>query len=90
VPAPDPDLAQLRLIFNRRRYESGLTFERLAEVSGISRQTLLNLASGKYHGDVRTWLRLSRVFGVGLDEMLADVWGSASMAESCSTPEPRR
>ena len=71
---PDPDLTQLRLILNKRRYESGMTFEALAEASGISRQTLLNLSSGKYHGDLRTWLRLSRTFGVGLDEMLADVW----------------
>jgi len=71
---PDPDLAQLRLIFNKRRYESGLTFEGLADASGISRQPLLNLSSGRFHGDIRTWLRLSRAFGVGLDEMLADVW----------------
>ena len=71
---PDPDLTQLRLIFNRRRYESGMTYERLAEASGVSRQTLLNLASGKYRGDIGTWLRLSRVFGVSMDEMLADVW----------------
>ena len=75
---PDPDLAQLRLIFNRRRYESGLTFEGLADVSGISRQTLLNLSSGRFHGDIRTWLRLSRAFDVGLDEMLADVWPTVS------------
>lgn len=74
MPVPDPDLTQLRLIFNKRRYESGMTFEGLAEASGISRQTLLNLSSGKYYGDLRTWLRLSRTFSVGLDEMLADVW----------------
>ena len=74
MAVPDPDLTQLRLIFNRRRYESGMTFEGLAEASGVSRQTLLNLSSGKYYGDLRTWLRLSRAFGVGLDEMLADVW----------------
>ena len=71
---PDPDLAKLRLIFNRYRYESGLTYEGLAEASGVSRQTLLNLSSGKYRGDLGTWLRLSRVFGVGLDTMLIEVW----------------
>jgi len=76
MTTPNPDLTQLRLIFNRYRYESGLTFERLAEASGISRQTLLNLSSGKYRGDLGTWLRLSRVFKVGMDEMLADVWGT--------------
>ena len=74
MSVPEPDLTQLRVIFNRLRYESGLTYERLAEVSGISRQTLLNLSSGKYHGDLGTWLRLSRVFDTSLDEMLGDVW----------------
>jgi len=80
VTVPDPDLTQLRLIFNRYRYESGLTYERLAEVSGISRQTLLNIASGKYRGDLGTWVRLSRAFGISMDEMLADVWAQAAGA----------
>lgn len=75
---PDPDLAQLRVIFNRRRHDAGMTFEQLADASGISRQTLLNLSSGKYHGEIRTWLKLARVFGVTLDDLLAEVW----------TPEP--
>ena len=75
---PDPDLAQLRLIFNRCRYESGLTYDRLAEESGVSRQTLLNLNSGKYRGDIGTWLRLARAFGASLDEMFASVWPTTS------------
>lgn len=47
-----------------------MTFDQLSEVSGISRQTLLNISSGKYNGDLRTWLKLSSAFGVGLDELL--------------------
>jgi putative transcriptional regulator len=78
VSIPDPDLAQLRLIFNTYRHESGLTFEQLAEASGLSRQTLLNLSSGKYHGDIGTWLRLARVFNTDLGTLLADVWLSRS------------
>ena len=54
--------------------QAPLRVETLAEASGISRQTLLNLSSGKYYGDLRTWLRLSRAFSVGLDALLADVW----------------
>lgn len=74
VPTTEPDLTQLRHIFNRARVDAGLTYEALAERSGVSRQTLLNIASGKYHGDLRTWLKLARAFGVGLDELLGDVW----------------
>ena len=74
MPSSEFDLSRLRGIINRRRSEAGLTFEQLAELSGVSRQTLLNLSSGKYHGDLRTWLKLSRAFGLGLDDLLADVW----------------
>jgi putative transcriptional regulator len=73
VPTREPDLSQLRAILNARRHEAGLTFEQLAEVAGISRQTLLNISSGKYNGDLKTWIKLSSAFGVGLDEMLAPV-----------------
>lgn len=70
----DPDLSKLRGIFNARRRDSGWTFEQLAGHSGVARQTLLNLAHGRYRGDLLTWLRLSRAFGVGLDELLRPVW----------------
>ncbi|MCS3442215.1 putative transcriptional regulator [Microbacterium phyllosphaerae] len=51
-----------------------MTFEQLAEASGISRQTQLNISSGKYNGDMRTWLKLSRAFGLTIDELVGDVW----------------
>lgn len=73
---PEPDLSQLRSVLNRYRTDAGLTFDALAEASGLSRQTLLNISSGKYHGDIRTWLKLSSAFDVPLDELLADVWAS--------------
>ncbi|MCD2498510.1 helix-turn-helix transcriptional regulator [Microbacterium nymphoidis] len=74
MPVPEPDLTKLREIFITRRHQSGLTFDQLAELSGIGRQTLLNISSAKYNGDLRTWLRLSKAFNVSLDELLADVW----------------
>ncbi|MDR1513077.1 MAG: helix-turn-helix transcriptional regulator [Propionibacteriaceae bacterium] len=74
MPTAEPDLSRLRLIFNRRREDAGMTFEQLAEASGLSRQTLLNILAGRYLGDLRTWLKLSRAFGVGLDVLLAEVW----------------
>jgi putative transcriptional regulator len=71
---PEPDLSQLRSVLSRARADAGWTFEQLSEQSGVSRQTLLNLSSGKHAGDLKTWLKLSRAFGVGLDELLAPVW----------------
>lgn len=70
----EPDLSQLRVIFARRRAESGLTFEELAERSGLSRQTLLNVSAGRYQGNLRTWLMLARAWDVSLDDLLAPVW----------------
>lgn len=70
----EPDLTQLRVIFVQRRDASGLTYEELAEHSGVSRATLLNIAAGKYRGDLRTWMLLSKAFDVTLDELLAPTW----------------
>ena len=72
--SPEPDLSQLKVIIGRERMRAGLTIEQLSEASGVSRQTILNLGSGKHHGDPRTWLKLSKALGVGLDELLAPVW----------------
>lgn len=72
--AADPDLSQLRAIFNTRREQSGLTFDELADRSGLSRQTLQNVSSGRTYGDLLTWLRLSRAFRIGMDDLLAPVW----------------
>ncbi len=38
------DSSRLREVFNAARAASGLTFEQLAEASGVSRQTLLRLS----------------------------------------------
>ncbi len=72
---PSPDLTQLKVIIGRARVREGLTIEQLSEASGVSRQTILNLGSGKYFGDLKTWLKLSKALGIGLDELLAPVWG---------------
>lgn len=77
MPLREPDLTQLRAIFVRQRDAAGLTYEELAELSGLSRQTLLNLASGKYNGDLRTWMLLARAFGTDLDSLLAPTWERA-------------
>lgn len=67
-------MARLRQVFNVQRERSGMTYDDLAEASGISRRTLLHISSGKYVGDLRTWIVLAKVWGVSLDEVLAPVW----------------
>jgi len=43
---PNPDLTVLKVIIGRARVNAGMTIEELAEASGVSRQTILNLGSG--------------------------------------------
>lgn len=51
-----------------------MTFDALAEATGVSRRSLLNISGGVSHGDLRTWLILSRVWGIGLDELFESAW----------------
>ena len=71
---PDPDLTRLREVFNRLRDESGQSYDDLAQASGLSRRTLINIGTGATQGDLRTWLILSRTWGQSMDELLASVW----------------
>ncbi|WP_147102877.1 helix-turn-helix transcriptional regulator [Nesterenkonia populi] len=70
----DPDLDQLKHILGKARVDAGMTLEQLAEASGVGRQTIVQLSNGKYYGDLKTWLKLSRALGVSLDELTAPVW----------------
>ena len=81
VARRDLDLSRLREVFNAHRAASGLTFEQLAEASGVSRQTLLNVSSGRFRGDIVTWLRLAPALEVSLDELFAPVYVDAVEAE---------
>ncbi len=83
VARREPDPARLRAVFNARGAASGLTFEQLAEASGVSRQTLLlDLSAGRFRGDILTWLRLEPASGVSLDELFAPVYVDVSDAEA--------
>lgn len=61
-------------MFNRLRDESGQSYDDLAQASGLSRRTLINIGTGATLGDLRTWLILSRTWDKSMDELLAPVW----------------
>ena len=71
---PEPDLARLAAAFQEGRERSGMTFDELAEASGLARQTLLNLSAGRFHGDLKTWAILAKTWDVSLDDLIAPIW----------------
>lgn len=67
-------MSRLAHAFKVHKANSGMTYDELAEATGLARQTLLNLAAGRTYGDLRTWLTLTKVWGVGLDVVTRDTW----------------
>lgn len=73
---PEPDMSQLAAAFKTHKANSGMTYDQLAEATGLSRQTLLNIAAGRTYGDLRTWLILAKTWGIGMDATTRSVWDS--------------
>ncbi|MDT2597166.1 helix-turn-helix transcriptional regulator [Enterococcus dongliensis] len=53
-----------------RRAELNLTQEYVAEVLGITRQTISNWENGRSYPDIERMIRLSDVYSLSLDELL--------------------
>lgn len=71
---PEPDMARLKDVFKQRKQASGFTLDELVAISGLSRNTLQNVGSGRHRGDLRTWAKLARTWGLTLDELIAPIW----------------
>lgn len=67
---PDPNLAALRVTLARLRNERGWTFDELADHSGLSRRTLIDLEHGRTTGSVTTWHTLAHTFDVPIEQLL--------------------
>ena len=51
------------------RESAGLTQAELARLIGVTRQTLIAIEQGKYSPTLELAFQISRVFGVGLDDV---------------------
>jgi len=51
------------------REAAGLTQADLAKQIGVTRQTLIAIEQGKYSPTLELAFQISRVFGIGLDEL---------------------
>lgn len=74
APIPDPDFSHLRISLATARDARGFTIDKLAEVSGVGRTTILEINRGRYVGKLETWVRLARALDVSLDELTSSIW----------------
>jgi putative transcriptional regulator len=61
---PDPNLSALRLVLSRLRAERGWSYDQLAERSGLSRRTVIEIEQGRTIGTLATWHALAHAFNV--------------------------
>lgn len=76
----EPNFDALRLQLGKLRQERGLTYDQLAERSGVSRSTLIAMETGTSRsrrplapatrGSLESWWRLARALDVPLDVLL--------------------
>ncbi len=51
------------------RTARGLTQEQLAELIGVTRNTIISMEKGKYCPSIKLGFRIANVFGVGIDDV---------------------
>ena len=51
------------------RVEKGLTQQQLADLAGVTRQTIGLIEAGKYNPSLKLCLKLAQVTGKGLDQL---------------------
>lgn len=68
-----PNFGALQSEFQRLRHQSGLTYDKLAEQTGVSRRTLISIENGQSHGSVETWYRISRAFGLTVSDLMKNL-----------------
>jgi putative transcriptional regulator len=51
------------------REKKGFTQEKLAELTGVSRQTIISIESGKYVPSLELALKFAKIFGCRVEDM---------------------
>lgn len=62
-------MIKLRNRLEEIRKQKGLTQEELAEVLGVSRQTVNSLENGRYNPSIMLAFRIARFFGMSIEEI---------------------
>lgn len=68
---PGPDSDALRRALSRLRDERGLTYDELAELSGVARSVLVTVETGSAQASLRTWHAIAHALRVPFGELMA-------------------
>ncbi|WP_043224301.1 helix-turn-helix transcriptional regulator [Streptomyces sp. NRRL F-5193] len=68
---PDANLDELPRELARLRHERRWSYDDLAERTGLSRRTLIEIEQGRTVGTIATWHALSHAFDVPLDGLFS-------------------
>lgn len=71
APVPEPALGRLAHRLAALRHQQGLTYEELAEASGLSRRGVIALERGERAGEMRSWYLVAKALGVRFDEFVS-------------------
>lgn len=70
---PDPDFDALRLELARLRAAAGYTYDELAERTGVSRRTLIEIEQGRTVGSIKTWHAIAHALDASFDQLLGSL-----------------
>jgi DNA-binding XRE family transcriptional regulator len=68
---PDLNQAALRQELARLRAERGMSYDDLAEHTGLARRTLIEIEQGRIVGTLTTWHKIAHGLGVPLGDLVA-------------------
>jgi putative transcriptional regulator len=70
VSHPEPNHAAMRQALSRRRADLGYTYDKLAELTGLSRTGVINIELGTRTGALATWFALAHALDLPLGELV--------------------
>ncbi|MFI8699410.1 helix-turn-helix transcriptional regulator [Microbacterium sp. NPDC064978] len=70
-PTREPNFEALWLALARLRQERGWSYDELAERSGVSRRTLIEMEHGQSNGRLESWFRIAEAFDVPLGDLVS-------------------
>jgi putative transcriptional regulator len=82
VPEPSPNFDALRAALSARRAERGMTYDALAQASGLSRTGIINLEVGNRRGSLNTWFSLAVALEVPFGELMQHLQDAAADSRS--------